>query len=191
MSNKKSKTFRLVLVGGGARSGKSTFALAMARRLGKRRAFIATAKPSDEEMAHRITRHREERGDDFATIEEPVDVPACLAGLAESDVVIVDCLTLWIANLLFRGDTDAQVHDGLTALVSAARERRWHLVLVTNEVGMGLVPETALGRRFRDLTGFAHQRLAREADEVFFAALGLILRLSPGPIETCDARSAL
>lgn len=189
MSN--SKACRLVLVGGGARSGKSSFALALARRLGQRCTFVATAKPSDEEMAHRIARHREERGGDFATIEEPVDVPTCLANLAETDVVLVDCLTLWIANLLLRGDTDAQVHDGMTALVSAARKRRWHLLLVTNEVGMGLVPETTLGRRFRDLTGFAHQRLAREADEVFFAALGLILRLSPGPVEACDAEGAL
>jgi adenosylcobinamide kinase / adenosylcobinamide-phosphate guanylyltransferase len=171
----------IVLVGGGVRSGKSAFALALARRLGPRRAFVATAQAFDGEMAERIAAHRSERGDEFTCVEEPLDLPGALAGV-EADVVVVDCLTLWLSNLVLRGDSAAEVAGAVERLATALARRRFHAVLVTNEVGMGVVPESALGRLFRDVAGRAHQRLARDADRVYLAALGCVLRLRPGPV---------
>jgi adenosylcobinamide kinase / adenosylcobinamide-phosphate guanylyltransferase len=173
----------VALVGGGARSGKSAFALARAQRLGPRRIFLATAEPLDEEMETRIARHRQERGGAFITIEEPRHLPDRLAQLAEVDVVVVDCLTLWLSNLLVGGVTAEPIQQQVEALVAVLAQRRFWALVVTNEVGMGIVPETPLGRAFRDLAGWTHQRLARLADEIFLATLGVVLRLHPHPVE--------
>jgi adenosylcobinamide kinase/adenosylcobinamide-phosphate guanylyltransferase len=176
-----------VLVGGGARSGKSRFALARALELGggaggDRVVFVATAEASDDEMSARIARHREERGGRLRTVEAPVELPETLDALADADVVLVDCLTLWLSNMLIRGADADGILRRVEELRAVVARRRAALVLVTNEVGMGLVPDTPLGRVFRDVAGLAHQRLARDADEVHFAALGLVLRLRPGPV---------
>jgi adenosylcobinamide kinase / adenosylcobinamide-phosphate guanylyltransferase len=182
---------RLVLVGGGARSGKSRFALARALSLGSNALFVATAEASDDEMRARIAQHRDERGAAFETIEEPVHLPELLARVRGPDVILIDCLTLWLSNLLVRGATADQVLGRVDALETALARRQVPVVLVTNEVGMGLVPETPLGRVFRDVTGLAHQRLARAADEIHVAVLGIILRLRPGPVALVDpAQSA-
>jgi adenosylcobinamide kinase/adenosylcobinamide-phosphate guanylyltransferase len=172
---------RIILVGGGARSGKSRFALTYAEQIGVRRVFVATAQALDDEMAQRIARHRGERQANWVTIEEPLALPETLARV-EADVVLVDCLTLWLANLLLHGDTVADVEAAVGRLAEAASARRGHVVIVTNEVGMGIVPEHALGRLFRDVAGRAHQRLAASADEVYMAMLGLVVRLRPGPL---------
>jgi adenosylcobinamide kinase / adenosylcobinamide-phosphate guanylyltransferase len=174
---------RIVLVGGGARSGKSNFALARARSLGARWLFVTTARRYDEDFGARIDRHRVERGDDFTTVEEPVDVTGVLAGAAAFDVAVVDCLTLWMSNLLLDGLPPEEIEARVEALAATLSRAPCHVVLVTNEVGMGLHPESALGRIFRDLAGRAHQRLARAADEVHLAVLGMIVRLKPGPLE--------
>jgi adenosylcobinamide kinase/adenosylcobinamide-phosphate guanylyltransferase len=176
-------TAPVALVGGGARSGKSAFALAHARRLGPRRAFLATAQALDDEMRDRIARHRDERGGTFLTIEEPRALPRALAALEGVDVVVVDCLTLWLSNLLVAGLAPGPIQEQVEALAEVLAARRFGAVLVTNEVGMGIVPETPLGRAFRDLTGFAHQRLARMADEIYLAAVGVVLRVHPAPVE--------
>jgi adenosylcobinamide kinase/adenosylcobinamide-phosphate guanylyltransferase len=167
-----------ILVGGGARSGKSDFALRLARRLGSRRVFVATAQAFDDEMRTRIADHRRTRGADFETVEEPLDLPETLRKIAGA-VVVVDCLTLWLSNLLLRDDDPKRVLAAVDELALVLGERRRTVILVTNEVGMGIVPETALGRSFRDLAGTAHQRLAALADEVYFAALGVMLRVKP------------
>ncbi|HEY6003573.1 MAG TPA: bifunctional adenosylcobinamide kinase/adenosylcobinamide-phosphate guanylyltransferase [Anaeromyxobacter sp.] len=172
----------LVLVGGGARSGKSAFALALSRRLGARRAFLATAQALDAEMERRVAAHRRERGAEFATVEEPLDVAGALARLGGVDVVVVDCITLWISNLLLRGDSMEVIAKRVERLVETLEARPFHAILVTNEVGMGVVPETALGRAFRDASGRAHQELARRAHRVYLAALGCVVRLKPSPL---------
>ncbi len=172
---------QIVLIGGGARSGKSGFALALARRFGARRAFVATAQAFDQEMRERIAAHRAERDGDFYTVEEPLDLPRVLADV-EADVVVVDCLTLWLSNLVLRGDSAAAIDGAVERLAAAVAGRRFHAVLVTNEVGMGVVPESALGRLFRDVAGRTHQRLARDADRVYLAVLGCVLRLKPNPV---------
>jgi len=178
---------RCVLIGGGARSGKSSFALERARALGARRVFLATAEPFDDEMGERIAAHRTTRGADFTTVEEPLEVPRVLAQRQDADVVVVDCLTLWISNLLLRGDAPVAILAHVDELVTTLARVPFHTVLVTNEVGMGVVPDNALARSFRDLTGSAHQRLARVADEVHVAVLGLVLRLRPEPIQVHGA----
>jgi adenosylcobinamide kinase/adenosylcobinamide-phosphate guanylyltransferase len=179
---------RLILVGGGARSGKSAHALALARALGARRVFVATARAGrgcldcDDDMRARIERHVADRGEDFLTLEEPLALPELLAGLSGPDVAVVDCLTLWLSNLLLDGNAPDVVEARVEELARAARAAPLHVGLVTNEVGMGVHPETQLGRVFRDLAGRAHQRLSRAADEVHLAVLGVVLRIHPGPV---------
>jgi len=172
----------LIVVGGGARSGKSRFALLLARGLGTRRAFVATAQPFDAEMVIRIAAHRRERGTDFATVEEPLDLVQAVGRLGDFEVVLIDCLTLWISNMLLRGDDEAHLAEEVERLAAVLVERPHHTVVVTNEVGMGLVPETPLGRVFRDSAGRAHQTLARRAHSLYLAVLGSVLRLKPGPL---------
>jgi adenosylcobinamide kinase / adenosylcobinamide-phosphate guanylyltransferase len=171
-----------VLVGGGARSGKSAFALARARELGARRLFVATARRYDAEMDERIARHRAERAAQFDTVEEPLALPEVLAGAAGYDVAVVDCVTLWLSNQLIDGVAADAIERRIAELGRAVERAPCHVVLVTNEVGMGVHPESALGRTFRDLAGRAHQRLARAATEVQLAVLGVVVRLAPGPI---------
>ena len=179
---------RLILVGGGARSGKSAFALDYARRLAAQQVdaprplFVATAQAFDDEMRIRIDRHRDERGAIFDTTEEPLRLAAVIAAAESGRVVLVDCLTLWLSNLLLAEAPDGEILRQVTAVAEAAAGRAGPTLLVTNEVGLGLVPETALGRRFRDLAGAAHQRLAAIADEVYAALMGMVLRLHPGPM---------
>jgi adenosylcobinamide kinase/adenosylcobinamide-phosphate guanylyltransferase len=181
---------RIILVGGGARSGKSRFALARARRLGARRVFVATGQALDAEMAERIAAHVRTRGDDFRTVEEPLALAETLIALgggerrddSNADVVVVDCLTLWLSNLVCRGDSEGTIAEQVDALGAALARRRFHAIVVTNEVGLGIVPEAPLGRLFRDVAGRAHQRLATLADEIHLAILGTILRLRPEPV---------
>jgi len=171
---------KLILIGGGVRAGKSAFALDLARGLGERRAFLATAEPGDEEMRQRIERHRRER-EGFETVEEPVELTAALERLRGRDVVVVDCLTLWITNLMERGEGEERILERADALLRFLEGRPFHAIFVTNEVGLGVVPAYPSARAFRDLCGGVHQRFSREAEEVYFAALGTVLRIKPGP----------
>lgn len=166
-----------VLVGGGARSGKSAFALRRAEALGARRVFVATGQPFDGEMEARIARHRDERGDRYRTVEAPVALPEALAALLDADVVVIDCLTLWLSNLLLADEAEPAITSRIDQLAAELARRRFHAVVVTSEVGMGVIPPTRLGRRFQDLAGTAHQRIARVADEIHLAVLGTILHL--------------
>ena len=164
----------VILVGGGSRSGKSRHALELARARGERRLFVATAQSFDEEMHDRARAHRAERGGDFATAEEPLDV----AGVIERgsfDVAVVDCLTLWLSNLMAAGDRDVEAET--ERLVRAAAAPEAAVILVTNEVGCGIVPENALARRFRDHAGRLNQRAAAAAREVYWMVFGCALRV--------------
>jgi len=176
----------LTFIGGGARSGKSAFAMRLALRHEGRRVFVATAEAFDDEMRARIARHAAEREDRFETVEAPRDLEAAIARLSRVDVVLIDCLTLWLSNLLLAGLDEASIERRVDALANVLSEKSFPTLLVTNEVGMGLVPETPLGRVFRDVTGRAHQRLSRAASEVYLAALGTVLRIKPGPVEACE-----
>jgi adenosylcobinamide kinase/adenosylcobinamide-phosphate guanylyltransferase len=174
------------LIGGGARSGKSAFALRQALGHPPPRLFLATSEPSDDEMRERARVHRAERGAEFETIEVPRDLDAVVTELCRetrgATVVVVDCLTLWLSNLLLGGETPGDIERRVDALARQLARAPFVTLLVTNEVGMGLVPETALGRAFRDLAGRAHQSLAPHATAIYFAALGVVLRLKPGAV---------
>lgn len=173
---------RLILIGGGARSGKSRLALTLARERTGACAFVATAEARDDEMRARIAQHVRERDGVFRTYEVPLELASALAGLAE-DLVVIDCLTLWLSNLLCAGADEAEIDPRISQLLQVIGDRPGEVLVVTNEVGLGIVPEHALGRVFRDAAGRAHQRLAAAADEVYFGALGIMLRIKPGPVE--------
>ncbi|HEV8676803.1 MAG TPA: bifunctional adenosylcobinamide kinase/adenosylcobinamide-phosphate guanylyltransferase [Methylomirabilota bacterium] len=175
---------RTVLVLGGVRAGKSAYAVDRAQRAEGRVAFVATAEARDPEMAARVARHRAERPAHWATVEAPLALTAVLADLdGKADVVVVDCLTLWVANLLDRDPTlsDAAVGRQTEGLVAVMARRAFELVLVSNEVGAGVHPETALGRRFRDALGLVNQAIARAADEVVLLVAGCPLWLKGAP----------
>jgi adenosylcobinamide kinase/adenosylcobinamide-phosphate guanylyltransferase len=180
---------QLILVLGGARSGKSDFAQRLAERSGRSVAFIATASAGDEEMRERIVRHRAARPREWQTIEEPLDLAQALRRAASlADVLLLDCMTLWLSNwLMARGETDMEAMAAsaahyseealreVEALLSAFSEldAKKALVVVSNEVGLGLVPPYALGRLYRDILGRVNQRLALVASRVYLMVAGL------------------
>jgi len=166
---------KIVLVGGGVRSGKSALALRFGAELGARRAFVATARPGDAEMRVRIERHQREREGAFDTVEAPLELAAALRTLGAYDVVVIDCITHWVTNLLLADHTVDAILGDVDEVVATLAAARHHSVLVTNEVGMSVHPPTPLGRAFVELAGFANQRIARQSDEVYFAVMGAFL----------------
>lgn len=172
----------LVLIGGGARSGKSRFALEYAEQRYSRRAFLATAQALDDEMRNRIARHRVERGVGWTTIEEPIDITRAIEANADNfDVIVVDCLTLWLSNIMLdpERDTEQQLAELGKFL---ERERTTDVVVITNEVGCGIVPDNPLAREFRDRAGELNQTLARAAKEVYWMVFGSPMRVKPPPL---------
>ena len=176
---------RHALVLGGARSGKTAFAERLAMRSGSKPVYLATAEALDAEMRERVASHQRGRGERFATIEEPIALSdALLVAAREHDVILVDCLTLWITNLLIANQDVAMAVSELGATLVQLKSAR--VILVSNEVGLGIVPDNAMARTFRDLAGSAHQRLAEVCDDVYFVAAGLPMTLkgeAPGVAE--------
>jgi adenosyl cobinamide kinase/adenosyl cobinamide phosphate guanylyltransferase len=167
----------LTLLLGGARSGKSALAVEIGRRHPGPVTFIATSPPViDGDLSGRIARHRAERPP-WPTIEEPLDLAAALAA-AGDDLAIVDCLTLWVNNLLHRGDDDAAVESTAAAVAATTAARGGPTVVITNEVGLGVHPTTELGRRYRDLLGRVNQRWAAAADTALLLVAGRALALT-------------
>lgn len=174
------------LILGGARSGKSSLATRRALESGRDVALIVTARVTDEEMRERIERHRRERPTHWRVCEEPERLGEALRQFGEETFVVIDCLTVWIANVLFpvAPDGSARVDDRAwererSSLFQALDRHRGDLVLVSNEVGLGIVPETPAGRRFRDEQGRLNRELAPRCDRVTFVAAGLPLELKP------------
>jgi adenosyl cobinamide kinase/adenosyl cobinamide phosphate guanylyltransferase len=161
----------LTLVLGGARSGKSRHAEALIARLPPPWAYIATAEPRDQEMRARISEHRARRGEGWQTIDAPLDLAGAL-GRCRGLPALIDCLTLWLTNLML---AEHDIADAIADLESALLAREAETVLVANEVGLGIVPENALARRFRDEAGRLNQRAAALADRVVFMVAGLAL----------------
>lgn len=165
----------VILLLGGARSGKSSHAQTIAQAIGGNLVYLATAQALDDEMSQRIARHREDRGTAWRTIECPIDLPGAVTTEAQSGaVLLVDCLTLWASNLLL-SDTDCDI--ATDRLIEAIAAATCPVIIVSNEVGQGIVPDNALARRFRDIAGTLNRRVAAEATEVFLMIAGLALRL--------------
>ena len=173
------RTRRLTLVLGGARSGKSRYAERLVLASGLAPVYVATAEALDDEMAARIAAHRARRGADWRTVEEPLDLVAALHRECAPDrAVLVDCLTLWLANLMGQ---DRPPGPEIERLVAALGALPGALVLVSNEVGLGVVPTAAMARAFIDHAGWLHQRIAEQAEVVVFMAAGLPLHLKAPP----------
>jgi adenosylcobinamide kinase/adenosylcobinamide-phosphate guanylyltransferase len=168
----------LTLITGGCRSGKSSHAIAIASTSpASRKYFIATAEALDDEMRARIEHHRQSRPAEFQTIEEPRKLAAAIGSLhGRADVVVVDCVTLWVSNLLEQSGDDQILAEAGT-LAGALLGAPFSAIVVTDEVGWGVVPDNPVARRFRDVLGWTNQRIARVADEVLLMAAGYPLRL--------------
>lgn len=165
---------RLILVTGGTRSGKSRFAVNLAKGFGRDIIYLATCQASDREMQQRIAHHRRERPAYWKTIEHPADPAKVIAQLnGKCDGLILDCLTMYVSQLLVAGHSDAEISQQVRRLCKAIRSVPHPVILVTNEVGSGVVPEYPMGRRFRDLAGLANQIAAAFADEVYLLVAGI------------------
>jgi adenosylcobinamide kinase/adenosylcobinamide-phosphate guanylyltransferase len=184
----------LILVLGGARSGKSAFAQQLARQRGKKVLFIATAEAKDGEMIERVRHHRAVRPKQWDTVEEPVSLAQAVGEATQYDVLLVDCLTLWVNNLLLQAnerltetDTEAAILDATRGLLRAYEKGKATLILISNEVGMGLVPPYPLGRNYRDILGRVNQLIAAQADRVYLMVAGLAVELlSLGSTQVLD-----
>jgi adenosylcobinamide kinase/adenosylcobinamide-phosphate guanylyltransferase len=167
-----------IFITGGARSGKSRLAEELALGYGAPVCYLATGSAGDGEMAERIARHRARRGDGWITVEEPLDLAGAIAGReGRVNAILVDCVTLWLTNLLMEQGDPAKILDAVAALTRLMATLKTPLIIVSNEVGMGIVPEHPLARTFRDLAGEANEMLARAADEVYVMFSGLPLKL--------------
>lgn len=174
---------RIILVSGGSRSGKSNYALEKAESFSKERLFIATCPVVDDELSERVQAHREERiGRGWLTVEEELDLAKVLQDAPQSGVVLIDCLTLWINNLIFSQPNDFSfnkvwLEQQIETWYRQSCNLNGNLILVTGEVGLGIVPENSLSRLYRDLVGWCNQLVAARADEVYLVSCGLPLQL--------------
>ncbi len=164
---------------GGCRSGKSARALLEAESFNpRRRLFIATCRPDDDEMRTRIARHQRERDSRWETLEVPLELPPTLAAHnTRGNVILVDCLTLWITNLMLAERSEAEIESQIAALVDTMPVMRCPVILVANEVGQGIVPENRMARRYRDWAGMANQKLAACADQVIWMVAGIPVKI--------------
>ena len=169
---------RLIFVTGGCRSGKSQFALDYANRHFHKKLYLATCEALDEEMAKRIEDHKKKRGLEWQTVEEPIKVSEAIRQYGNNvEVILLDCITLWLSNLLMRQKSDHEIMNEVSTLVDTVKQCQTSFIFVSNEVGMGLVPVEPLGRRFRDLSGMTNQRIAELADRVVLMVSGMPISL--------------
>jgi len=176
---------KLIFITGGARSGKSNFAEKMAISLGKSVAYLATAQPLDKEMTCRIEKHKNNRPVDWETYEEPIEVSKLVSHLGhEKEVILIDCLTLLISNLLLIKENkignpqmEEEIISEIKKLAENSSKATAQVIIVSNEVGMGLVPDNVIGRVYRDILGRANSIIANKADEVFMMISGIPLKI--------------
>ena len=178
----------LILITGGARSGKSRYAVELAKQKGGKVAFIATAIAGDEEMTQRIRLHQSARPSDWTTVEESINVAQAIADAASDyETIIVDCLTLLITNLVFEppyqekidDEKEQNIYEAIEQIINTTRNVEATVIVISNELGMGLVPEDALARRFRDIAGRSNQLMAEAADEAYVCISGIPMRIKP------------
>jgi adenosylcobinamide kinase/adenosylcobinamide-phosphate guanylyltransferase len=166
---------KIIFVIGGCRSGKSAYALQTAEKVpAELKIFIATCVPQDDEMKRRIARHKKDRSQDWVTVEAPLDLPeAVLRNSSKADIILVDCLTLWVSNLLMENGDENKIEDTISRLMDALEKAACPIVLVSNEVGTGIVPENKLARQYRDIIGLVNQAVARTASKVIWMVAGI------------------
>lgn len=168
---------RQILILGGARSGKSSFAQDLAQRRGKPVSVIATAQALDDEMSARISAHRSARPEGWSTIEEPVRIDRAMGAIPTDDTVIVDCLTVWLGNMLHYGKSQIDIDGIIDDLITAMARRSGSTLVVSNEVGFGIVPATEISRAYRDFLGRVNTRLAANVDQSILMVAGRYVKL--------------
>ncbi|MFH1421582.1 MAG: bifunctional adenosylcobinamide kinase/adenosylcobinamide-phosphate guanylyltransferase [Planctomycetota bacterium] len=169
---------KFIFLTGGVRSGKSRFAVNMAKKISGDVTFIATCIPKDKEMKVRVEKHKKDRPAAWKTVEEEKDIASVLQSLGGKDAVaIVDCLTLLISNLLISGSSEREIINKIKEIVEATKQSTHTVIIVSNEVGCGIVPDSELGRKFRDITGSANQLVAAGASEVYFTVSGIPIKI--------------
>ncbi len=170
---------RLTLILGGARSGKSRFAMEHGKKSGASKYYIATAQALDAEMIRRIKEHRRQRPSDWTTIEEPLNLSEALQSVqGKADIAVIDCLTLWLSNLLIKTNGDEKKMEAeIDRFIRAAIRLDLSVIAVSNEVGLGIVPADPMSRLFRDLAGVLHQRFAEVCHEVYWMTAGLAVQI--------------
>jgi adenosylcobinamide kinase/adenosylcobinamide-phosphate guanylyltransferase len=172
---------KLIFITGGSRSGKSSLAVKLAEAMRREKVFIATCIPKDREMRERVELHRKSRPSSWRTIEPAHDLPAVVRREARLPVVvIIDCLTLFVSGLLMRRLKEAEIKCAVSAITESAVKGRATVIIVSNEVGCGLVPENKLGRSFRDIAGSCNQLVAKKADRVIYMVSGIPLKIKGG-----------
>ena len=164
----------IILVTGGARSGKSALAERLAQSRGNKVIYIATSEPFDDEMQSRIDRHRARRDAGWRTVDAPLELPDMLVQTDGDAARLVDCLTMWLNNLIYH---NRDVGDEMNRLIKVISEQQADLVMVTNEIGSGLVPQTAEARKFRDLAGELNQMVAQAASQVYLSVSGIPVKI--------------
>ncbi|PIQ89874.1 MAG: bifunctional adenosylcobinamide kinase/adenosylcobinamide-phosphate guanylyltransferase [Candidatus Omnitrophica bacterium CG11_big_fil_rev_8_21_14_0_20_42_13] len=169
---------KITFILGGARSGKSTYALAEAKKRGSKTAFIATGEAGDDEMEERIATHKNQRPPHWQTFEEPKDIAALINRIGNDfDCLIIDCLTLLVSNLLLAKKNAAEIEEQINAVLLSLSVIKAEVLIVSNEVGLGIVPDNKLARNFRDIAGKANMIAAEKSDEVFFMSAGLAVKI--------------
>ena len=169
---------KFIFITGGRRSGKSAYALELAESMGEKRLYVATAEALDDEMKERIARHREERGDNWDTAEEPIDIVNILDHSKKYNVILIDCLTLWLCNIMHNGEPDDEtIMKHIHSLADSCTSSNTDVIAVTNELGLGVIPGDPLSRRFTDLAGIMNQRMAAAADRVVMTVSGIPLTI--------------
>ena len=165
---------KITLITGGIRSGKSRYALSSVQKMSGQKIFIATAEPLDESMSIRIKNHQQERGEEFTTIEEPIYLAKAMSAVSQREVILIDCLTLWVNNLLYYFKKDSEkTRKQFDLFLDILAHHPGQIVIVTNEVGLGVTPDNELTRIFIDELGFLNQRVAELSDEVILMIAGL------------------
>lgn len=181
---------KIILITGGVRSGKSRYALALARRIDGPKVFLATAQPFDDGLRERVQEHQEQRGAEFRTVEEPVYLGKALAAVGKTPaVVVIDCLTVWVNNLFHEmKDNVTAIRGQKDSFVQALTDCPSAVIIVTNEVGMGIIPDNALARDFLDTLGILNQRIAQLSDEVILLVSGIPSWVKGGQTPERDGR---
>jgi adenosylcobinamide kinase / adenosylcobinamide-phosphate guanylyltransferase len=172
---------KIIFITGGARSGKSTYAQQLAADMSEKVLFVATSEARDSEMKKRIANHRRQRPKSWQTLECPLEIAAGIGAVKDRDLILIDCITLLVSNIMGSSRNMAAAEkkavQELEALIKLMQKSEYDFVIVSNEVGLGIVPENVMARQYRDLLGKANQMLAASATEVYFMAAGIPLKL--------------
>ncbi|MCK4994303.1 MAG: bifunctional adenosylcobinamide kinase/adenosylcobinamide-phosphate guanylyltransferase [Candidatus Omnitrophica bacterium] len=168
---------KVVFITGSVRSGKSKLAVEFGEKSSKKIVFLASCAPLDEEMKKRVAKHKQSRPRDWKTIEEPIDAADVITEAKADELVIFDCLTLWISNIMLKFDKEKLINEKIQELFLILSKTKAEVIVVSNEVGWGIVPENKLARQFRDIVGITHQKLAGISDEVYLVTAGIAQKL--------------